>query len=604
MNEEYDITKAFLAIEDEIIASMIRNLQHHRTMEEDEEKLWSQWQVEQLKALEKYKVRNQKKYTKQFQDLNKRIEDLIKVANETGSMEQEIEILEAIKNGFQGYHKASSAMQGEFLKLNERKLEALIKATTDDMEKAETAVLRMANDQYRKIIFNAQVYANTGAATYEKAVDMATKDFLKAGLNCVEYANGARHKLSDYADMAIRTASKRAYLQGEGTMRQNWGIATVIVNKRGNPCPKCLPFCGKVLIDDVWSGGSKGDGPYPLMSHAIECGLYHPRCKDAHTTYFPGISTADNTWTKEELEAIGQNSKSEAKRQYAERQAEKFERLAENSLDADNKRMYQSRAEQWQDEADALEPNKSSYVPAKTIEEAQEYAKRLGVKYPVYEKLPLEMVNNLNEALETLPEDIRPVFVGDSATLEAYRGGKLPRNSNQFYGVHIDTPPGGLILPDNDRPGFKKYDVDAQGPMVGISKKYNTATKITKSKKESQLSYMEKHGNSWFFNEDGKSTPFHEMGHVYADAKGIPDGFMLDAERWAKESKCDMLKNTNEAWAEAWGAYHTGNEELPAYIAKYIEEATEKPLVNSGGSDSGITNKRNVLTRVRKIKGQ
>ncbi len=77
------------------------------------------------------------------------------------------------------------------------------------------------------------------------------------------------------------------------------------MNKRGNPLPEVsLPFVGKVLIDDVWSGGKKVDGPYPLMSTAIAAGLYHPRCKDSHTTHFPGISTADNTWTKEELEAI------------------------------------------------------------------------------------------------------------------------------------------------------------------------------------------------------------------------------------------------------------------------------------------------------------
>lgn len=38
----------------------------------------------------------------------------------------------------------------------------------------------MANDKYRKAIFNAQVYVNSGAATYEKAVDMATKDMRQA----------------------------------------------------------------------------------------------------------------------------------------------------------------------------------------------------------------------------------------------------------------------------------------------------------------------------------------------------------------------------------------------------------------------------------------
>ena len=42
------------------------------------------------------------------------------------------------------------------------------------------------------------------------------------GLNCVEYKNGARHTLADYAEMAFRTASKRAYLQG-GEKRQEWG---------------------------------------------------------------------------------------------------------------------------------------------------------------------------------------------------------------------------------------------------------------------------------------------------------------------------------------------------------------------------------------------
>ena len=308
---EYDLAAAFQKIEDELIASMIRNMDRHRAEETKEGYNWSMWQTEQLKALEKYKVRNQQKYSKQFKSINDQIDSLIRMSRSKGGMQQERRILQAIKKGFKGAKKTGSGATAEFFKLNDRKLEALIKATRDDMEKVETAVLRKANDDYRKAIFNAQVYANTGAGTYEKAVDMATKDMLSRGLNCVEYANGARHTLSDYADMVIRTASKRAYLQGEGEKRQEWGVTTVIMDKRGNPCPKCLPFVGKVLIDDVWSGGSKdGVDPetgkkYPLMSYAISKGLYHPRCKDSHTTYFPGISTADDTWTKEDLEEIG-----------------------------------------------------------------------------------------------------------------------------------------------------------------------------------------------------------------------------------------------------------------------------------------------------------
>lgn len=346
LNTEYDIVKAFEAIENELIASMIRNMKDHKLEEISEDKQWTMWQAEQLKSLEKYRRSNQEKFGSDFSRINSAIEELIRISKDAGEMDQEIEILKAIKKGFSA-KKVPAGMSAEFFKLNDRKLDALIESVLHDMNKAETAILRMANDQYRKIIYNAQVYANTGAGTYEKAVDMATKDFLAAGLNCVEYANGARHTLKDYADMAIRTASKRAYLQGEGVKRQEWGISTVIVNKRGNPCPKCLPFCGKVLIDDVWSGGSKEDGKYPLMSYAIQCGLYHPRCKDVHTTYFPGISTADDTWTKKELEDIGINAKNEAKLQYAKRQEDKFGRLAKYSLDKDNKNFYHEKEKQW-----------------------------------------------------------------------------------------------------------------------------------------------------------------------------------------------------------------------------------------------------------------
>ncbi len=349
INTEYDIGKAFEAIEDELIASMIRNMERHKLEEINEDKQWTMWQTEQLQALEKYRKDNQERFGEKFKEINSRIETLIRTAKDDGNMDQEAAILDAVRRGFPA-GRVSPGASAAFFRLNQRKLEALIKATTSDMEKVETAVLRMANDRYRKVIFNAQVYANSGAGTYEKAVDMATKDYLAAGLNCIEYANGARHTLADYADMAIRTASKRAYLQGEGQKRQEWGITTVIMNKRGNPCPKCLPFVGKVLIDDVWSGGSAKDGPYPLMSAAIAAGLYHPRCRDSHTTYFPELENPDNGYSKKDIEDIEEQNRQEARQQYAERQEKKYGRLAKYSLDEENRARYQAKREEWKGE--------------------------------------------------------------------------------------------------------------------------------------------------------------------------------------------------------------------------------------------------------------
>lgn len=345
----YDIEKAFRAVEDELMKSMIRNMKRHCLDEVNEEKEWEMWQTLQLQSLEEYKRDNQKKFQSTFSRIDKEIAGLISEARSQGNMEQEIKILEAIKKGFKPKgSKSTRKTMGEFFKLNDRKLNALINATKNDFHKAERAVLRMAEDQYRQAIFNAQVYANTGAGTYAKAVDMATKDFLNRGINCIEYANGARHTISDYAAMAIQTASKRAYLTGEGEKRKEWGITTVIMNKRGNACPKCLPFVGKVLIDDVWSGGKQSDGPYMLMSFAMAQGLYHPRCKDTHTTYFEGISTPGASYTKNELTLIENNYRREQKQQYAKRQEERFRRLAEYSLDEENHQQYEIQQHQWE----------------------------------------------------------------------------------------------------------------------------------------------------------------------------------------------------------------------------------------------------------------
>lgn len=351
---DYNIREAFEKIEDELIDSMMRNFSRHRAEETKEGYNWTQWQAEQLKSLEEYRKHNAKKFGKRFKTINSKVEEMIRTAKADGNASQEAEILEAVKDGFKAPKKPSAHSTAEFFKVNDRKLDALIKSTTDDLKRAETAVLRMSNDKYRKAIFNAQVAMNTGAVTYEKAVDMACKDMLNAGLNCVEYKNGARHTLSDYADMAVKTANKRAYLRGEGEKRGEWGVSLVVVNSRQGGCPDCAKYIGKVFIDDVYSNSKKSDGNYPLLSTAIKNGLFHPRCKDSTSTYYEGITTLGPVTPEEEAE-MDRREQLETKQQYAQRQAERFDRRAEYSLDGDNKRIAQTRADEWHDMANTLE---------------------------------------------------------------------------------------------------------------------------------------------------------------------------------------------------------------------------------------------------------
>ena len=365
---DYNIREAFEKIEDELIDSMMRNFSRHRAEETKEGYNWTQWQAEQLKSLEEYRNHNAKKFGKRFKIINSKVGEMIRTAKADGNASQEAEILEAVKEGFKAPKKPSAHSTAEFFKVNGRKLDALIKSTTDDLKRAETAVLRMSNDKYRKAIFNAQVAMNTGAVTYEKAVDIACKDMLNAGLNCVEYKNGARHTLSDYADMAVKTANKRAYLRGEGEKRAEWGVSLVVVNSRQGGCPDCAKYIGKVFIDDVYSNGKKSDGNYPLLSTAIKNGLFHPRCKDSTSTYYPELDDLDAPLSEDEIKELDRQRGIEEKQQYAQRQAERFDRRAEYSLDEDNKRIAQTRADEWHDRANILE-EKAKQFSLKTDEQ-------------------------------------------------------------------------------------------------------------------------------------------------------------------------------------------------------------------------------------------
>ena len=371
----YDVSRAFERIENELLESMTRNLKKHKAEETELGIEWTQWQAIQLEELQRFKLEAAKKYGLEFKSMNKKIRETIANASLQGASDEELNVLKALEKGY--VLKRGRGLSAGFFQTNQKRLDALMNAVEHDMKTAQTAVLRYANDQYRKIIFQSQVAASSGAITYEKAVDMATSDFLKNGINCITYSNGAVHNIVSYADMAVRTASKRAYLMGEGQKRQEWGVSTVILNKRFNACPLCMPFEGKVLIDDVWSGGSSKDGPYPLMSSAMAAGLYHPNCKDKHSTYFEGISSKPESRYYEEKPVIKERQLIENKLNHAKRQAKSYNRLAKNSLDAENQETYRARATEWRDKAKGYREELKSFEESHglELENVEKYAK-------------------------------------------------------------------------------------------------------------------------------------------------------------------------------------------------------------------------------------
>lgn len=352
---DYDVSKAFKRIENRLIDSMMRNLSHHRAEELAEGYNWAQWQILQLAELEKYRKTNPAIFAGDFVEINARTKDALNTMYQDAATAEEARILKQVTKGNIDV-PAQGAVESSFFGINEGRFVHMVQATEADFARGEWSMLRQANDTYRKTIFDAQMYAANGA-TYEQAVDMATKDFLKQGIQCITYKNGARHTMQDYASMALRTGQKRAYLMGEGDVHDKYGIHTVRVNKRLNACPLCVGWLGKVLIDDVYAGGTAQEAieaGVPLLSEAMDQGFLHPNCKDIYSLYIEGVSKPADPWTKEEIQEITDKYNVEEAAKHAEDMAESYDRMAKYSLDDTNKARYQARADEWQNRLDML----------------------------------------------------------------------------------------------------------------------------------------------------------------------------------------------------------------------------------------------------------
>lgn len=345
------IADAFARIEGDLLESMMRNLERHHVDEVGSGYEWTQWQAAQIAELEQFTRSAGFRYGPEFDRLNAEIDSAIAEAYATGYADEEARLLKAAAQG------AEIERQDGFLRMPKERVDALIGATRYDMMKAEYATLRKAEDIYRQTIFTAQLYATTGATTYAKAIDMATHDFIAMGVNGIRYKNGSWHGIEEYSRMAVRTATKRAALYAEGDARKGWGVHTIFVNYRADACPECMQWIGRVLIDDVYSGGtaeeSKETG-YPLLSDAMAQGLFHPNCRDTSSTYFEGISDLPERPTAAE-KARGEAREAEEQRlDQAEDNAKKYSMLEKLSLDMDDKRHYGELADKWEGRAEQV----------------------------------------------------------------------------------------------------------------------------------------------------------------------------------------------------------------------------------------------------------
>lgn len=340
-DDAYDLRKIFEQIEFDLIANMQRNLKRHEAEEEEEGFKWEQWQKAKLCALREYRAQNQDIVDRKSTGISLLIEKAIRDNFAKGESLFESVFDKATPDitfpaNAALYEGDGEPRENSFFGTNEKKLAALEQSVKNDLDKAQRSILRKMDDVYRKTVFKAGAFMSSGTKTLSQATDLAAKDFLAQGINCIQYKNGRLVNVASYAEMALRTASHRAVLLGEGKKRDEWGIHTVVVSAHANTCPMCEPWQGKVLIDDVFSGGTKEESDetgYPLLSIAIAAGLLHPNCRHSISTYFPGVTQLPKV--PDGKEAV-ERYDAEQEQRKLERQIRKWKRITEGSTDDDN----------------------------------------------------------------------------------------------------------------------------------------------------------------------------------------------------------------------------------------------------------------------------
>lgn len=333
-----EIVELFEQLELHLINSLKRNLMRHRRQEQDEggkdgvPENWEAWQSAKLRDVRRFRRENEKILGEYMPTIEEETEKLLREQYAEGGADS-------------------------FFGSSNPKLESLIHEMQNNEVRVKQGCLRYMSDVYRKTILRTATAMNAGRMSMHKAVDEATADFLAQGINCIRYSNGRLVNIASYAEMALRTCNTRAMLMGEAKQRERLGIDTVLVSQYGACSDTCLPWQGRVYIDDVFQtyngprtgsfGISRNGRQYMLLSVAIKAGLFHPNCRHTITTWIEGVSTMPKPMDVKEIERI---NKLEKTQRALERKVRKAKRQAEGLTDPEAQKAAKAKVREAQAE--------------------------------------------------------------------------------------------------------------------------------------------------------------------------------------------------------------------------------------------------------------
>lgn len=344
---EKELAALFEELELRLIESLKRNLPDHKKWESDLGFDWPAWQAKKIKSLERFRKENEAIMREYRDTIQKETRTLLEEQFRESAGDADL----IAENGI-----AAGVTDESFFDLWDEKIESLIEEVQGKERTVERAALRTMDDVYRQTLVRADTALQTGPVTLQQAIEMAVEDFAKRGLNCIEYRDGRRVNIADYAYMALKTSNTRAALLGGAKQRMALGIDTVRVSSYGGCSDTCLPWQGRIYIDDVFAvftgeivgdrGKSRSGKWYPLLSVAVKAGLFHPNCRHTLTSYQEGAREP----MRFDEEKVRENYRLEQKQRALERKIRKWKRMEAAAADPVLQKGYGKKVHEAQSE--------------------------------------------------------------------------------------------------------------------------------------------------------------------------------------------------------------------------------------------------------------
>jgi Phage minor capsid protein 2 len=164
-------------------------------------------------------------------------------------------------------------------------------------------VLRWQLDVYRQVIAETLLTGTfVGHETRLRSAQRAWERFLGRGITGFVDRAGRRWELASYVEMATRTGTAQATVEGHLTQLADQRIDLVMVSNAPQECQLCRSWEGKILSRDtagqrlVQAEHATQDRAISVqvagsVSEAVTAGLLHPNCRHSLSAYLPGVTT-------------------------------------------------------------------------------------------------------------------------------------------------------------------------------------------------------------------------------------------------------------------------------------------------------------------------